>query len=83
MQDLSHPRRDIFKYLIKGIPTNITEKVWIADGVVCMRCTQHTATMAKCREIVRKYSPSRTSLVYVVLQIRIDYDLSLLVNLHT
>ena len=41
------------------------------------------ATMAKCRDIVRKYTPSRTSLVYVVLQIRIDYDLSLLVNLHT
>lgn len=39
------------------------------------------ATMAKCRDIVRKYTPSRTSLVYVVLQIRID--LSLLVNLHT
>ena len=41
------------------------------------------ATMAKCREIVRKYSPSRTSLVYLVLQIRIDYALSLLVNQHT
>ena len=86
--DLSHTRRDIFKYLIKGIPPNITEQVWIADGVVCVAVhstltIECCATMAKWHEIVRKYSPSRTSLVYLVLRIRSDYDLSLLVNLHT
>ena len=88
-EDLSHPRRDIFKYLSKDIPLNIIEKVWIADGVVCMRSTQHTltieccATLAKCREIVRKCFPSRIGLVYLVLQISIDYDLPRLVDLHT
>ena len=40
------------------------DKVWTVDGVICLRPTQHTSTierfttMAKCREIVRKYSPS-------------------------
>lgn len=63
-EDLSQPRRDILKYLSKDIPLNIINKVWTVDGVICMRPSQHTSTiercttMAKCREIVRKYSPS-------------------------
>ena len=61
---LSQPRRDILKYLRKDIPLNIIDKVWTVDGVICMRPSQHTSTiercttMAKCCEIVRKYSPS-------------------------
>ena len=63
-EDLSQPRRDILKYLSKDIPLNIIDKVWTVDGVTCMRPAQHTSTIercttiAKCREIVRKYSPS-------------------------
>ena len=63
-EDLSQARRDILKYLSKDIPLNIIDKVWTVDGVICMRPSQHTSTtercttMAKCREIVRKYSPS-------------------------
>ncbi|XP_068701343.1 uncharacterized protein [Montipora foliosa] len=63
-EDLTQPRRDILKYLNKDIPPNIVDKVWTVDGVICLRPTQHTSTierfttMAKCREIVRKYSPS-------------------------
>ena len=63
-EDLSQPRRDILKYLSKDIPLNIIGKVWTVDCVICMRPSQHTSTiercttMAKCREIVRKYSPS-------------------------
>ena len=69
-EDLSQPRRDILKYLSKDIPLNIIDKVWTVDGVICMRPSQHSSTiercttMAKCREIVRKYSPSWTDLAY-------------------
>ena len=70
VQDLSQPRRDILKYLIKDIPLNIIDKVWTVDGVICMCPSQHTSTiercttMAKCHEIVRKYSPSWADLAY-------------------
>ena len=63
-EDLTQPRRDILKYLSKDIPPNIVDKVWTVDGIICLRPTQHTSTierfitMAKCREIVRKYFPS-------------------------
>lgn len=56
--------QDILMYLGKDIHTNIIDKAWTVDGVICMCPTQHTltiegcTTMAECRKIVRKYCPS-------------------------
>ena len=52
-EDLSQPRRDILKYLSKDIPPSIIDK-YSQHSSTIERCT----TMAKCRQIVRKYFPS-------------------------
>ena len=61
-EDLTKTRRDILKYLRNDIDEGIIDKVWTADGVIFLRPKQHTSTietcstMAKCCEIIDKYS---------------------------
>ena len=72
------PRRDILIYLSKDIHLNFIDLVWTIHCRIIERC----ATIAQCHEILKKYSPSYIYFLHLVLQESIDYDFSLLVNLH-